>query len=66
MLDDVIRAYNEAVFDTDRAQALQIVSDAVAQGISPEEIVFKVVIPGLDLMVKAISEGFDTILHSTL
>lgn len=60
MLDDVIKAYNEAVLDTDRARALQIVSDAVIQGISPEEIVFKVVIPGLDLMVKAISEGFDT------
>lgn len=60
MLDDVIKAYNEAVFDTDRTRALQIVSDAVAQGIRPEDIVFKVVIPGLDLMVKAISEGFDT------
>ncbi len=60
MLDDVIKAYNEAVLDTDRALALQIVADAVAQGISPEDIVFKVVIPGLDLMVKAISEGFDT------
>jgi len=59
VLDDVISAYNEAVLDTDRVHALQIVSDAVAQGISPEEIVFKVVIPGLDLMVNAISEGFD-------
>jgi methanogenic corrinoid protein MtbC1 len=60
VLDDVIKAYNEAVFDTDRTRALQIVSDAVAQGICPEDIVFKVVIPGLDLMVKAINEGFDT------
>ncbi len=60
MLDDVIKAYNEAVLDTDRTRALQIVSDAVAQGVSPEDIVFKVVIPGLDLMVKALSEGFDT------
>jgi methanogenic corrinoid protein MtbC1 len=60
VLEDVIKAYNEAVFDTDRTRALQIVSDAVAQGIRPEDIVFKVVIPGLDLMVKAINEGFDT------
>lgn len=60
MLDEVIKAYNAAVLDTDRTRALQIVSDAVAQGVSPEDIVFKVVIPGLDLMIKAISEGFDT------
>jgi methanogenic corrinoid protein MtbC1 len=60
MLDEIIKAYNEAVFDTDRGRALQVVSDAIAQGVSPEDIVFKVVIPGMDLMVKAISEGFDT------
>ncbi len=60
MLDDIIKAYNEAVYDTDRVRALQIVSDALDRGVSPEDIVFKVVIPGLDLMVKAINEGFDT------
>jgi methanogenic corrinoid protein MtbC1 len=60
MLDNVIKAYNEAVYETDRAKALQVVSDAIAEGVSPEDIVFKVVIPGLDMMVKAISEGFDT------
>lgn len=60
MLDDTIKAYTAAVYDTDRNRAMQVVSDALAQGISPEDIVFKVVIPGLDLMVKAISEGFDT------
>lgn len=60
MIDDVIKAYNEAVYETDRTRALQVISDAIEQGISPEDIVFKVVIPGLDMMVKAISEGFDT------
>ena len=60
MLDEVIRKYNAAVLDTDRARALQVIADAVGQGISPEDIVFKVVIPGMDMMVKALSEGFDT------
>lgn len=60
MLDEVIRSYNEAVMDTDRVRALQVVADAVEQGLTPEDIVFKVVIPGMDLMVKALSEGFDT------
>ena len=60
MLEEVIKTYNAAVLDTDRTLALQVVTDALAQGVSPEDIVFKVVIPGLDLMVKALSEGFDT------
>lgn len=60
MLEDVIREYNAAVLDTDRARALQVVTQALQQGARPEDIVFQVVIPGLDLMVKALSEGFDT------
>ena len=60
MIDDVIRAYNAAVLDTDRVRALEVVSTALGQGVSPEDIMFKVVIPGLDLMIKALDEGFDT------
>lgn len=60
MLDEIIKSYNAAVYDTDRVRAMQVVEDALKQGVSPEDIVFKVVIPGLDLMVKALSEGFDT------
>lgn len=60
MLDDVVKAYNAAVYDTDRARAMQVVEDARQAGMSPEDIVFKVVIPGLDLMIKALSEGYDT------
>jgi uroporphyrinogen decarboxylase len=60
MLKDIIENYNAAVLDTDRARALQIVADALKQGVTPEDIVFKVVIPGMDMMVKALSEGFDT------
>ncbi len=56
-LDDVIRAYNESIYDSDRDRALKVVEEAVASGVSPEEIVFHVVIPGMDLMIKAASEG---------
>ena len=59
MLDEIIKTYNEAVLDTDRGKALEIVQQAILTGVSPEDIVFKVVIPGLDLMVKAINEGYD-------
>jgi methanogenic corrinoid protein MtbC1 len=59
VLTKIITAYNEAVFDTDRDQALEIIHQAVAEGITPEDIVFKVVIPAMELMIKSISEDFD-------
>lgn len=59
MLEQIITAYNEAIFDTDRDQALEIIHDAVEQGITPEDVVFKIVVPAIEQMVKAISENFD-------
>ena len=59
MLEQIIKAYNEAIFDTNREQALEIIHAAVAQGVSPEDVVFKIVIPAIEKMVKAISEDFD-------
>ncbi len=59
MLTQIITAYNEAVFDTDRDLALDIIHQAVAKGMSPEDVVFKVVIPAMELMIKSISEDFD-------
>lgn len=58
-LEAVIAAYNEAIFDTDRDRALEVVHDAEARGVSPEDIVFHIVLPAMDLMVKSISENFD-------
>jgi methanogenic corrinoid protein MtbC1 len=60
MLKSIIKGYNDAIFDTDRDQALKIIHDALDKGIMPEEIVFKVVIPAIEQMVKSISEDFDT------
>jgi methanogenic corrinoid protein MtbC1 len=51
MLESVIEAYNDAVFDTDRDRALEVVHNAVAAGISPEEIVFQIVLPAMDQMI---------------
>lgn len=59
MLDRIIKEYNEAIFDTDRDRALAVVKGAVAQGVTPEEVVFGVVLPAMDLMIKAISENMD-------
>ncbi len=58
-LGTVINDYRQAVFDTDRDRALSIVRDAVESGVSPEDIVFKVVIPVVEAMMKAIAEDYD-------
>jgi methanogenic corrinoid protein MtbC1 len=59
MLDQVLAAYSEAIFDTDRDRAIAVVHDAMDNGLSPEDILFKVVIPAIELMMKSISESFD-------
>jgi len=55
----IIAEYNEAIFDTDRDLALQVVHDALDRGVSPEDMVFKVIIPAIEQMVQSISENFD-------
>jgi len=59
ILEHIIAAYSEAVFDTDRDKAFEVIHEAIAQGVTPEDIVFKVVIPSMEQMIKAISEDFD-------
>lgn len=59
MLENIVAAYSEAVFDTDREKAFEVIHQAIAQGVTPEDIVFKVVIPSMEQMIKAISEDFD-------
>jgi len=58
-LEDVIKQYNEAVFDTDRDRALKVVRNAVEQGATPEDVVFKIVLPAMDIMIKAVAENCD-------
>lgn len=56
MFDRTVKAYSEAIYDTDRKRALKVVSDAVEQGLLPEDIVFGVIIPSMESMMSSISE----------
>jgi trimethylamine corrinoid protein len=47
-IDQIIGAYNDALFDTDRDLAHLIAQDALALGMSPEDVVFTLVIPAID------------------
>lgn len=60
MLEDVVNKYNAAVTDTNRIEALQVVREAIEDGVTPEDIIFKVVVPNIEMMVKSFSESFDT------
>jgi len=55
----MIKAFDEALLDTDRTRAREVVDAAIKQGASPEDIVFKVVIPAINRMIKAMSEDLD-------
>lgn len=56
---DVIRAYNEAVFETDKEGAFRAVNGALERGVTAEEIVFKVVIPAVEEMMTRIGQDPD-------
>jgi 5-methyltetrahydrofolate--homocysteine methyltransferase len=44
-------AYLKALFDTDKVCALKIVEDALGNGMTPEKVVFDVIIPGMERMI---------------
>src|ERR1035441_2456716 len=58
-LDAVVKSFREAVFDTDRDVALRVVRNAVEQGVSPEEIVFEVVVPLVEQPADIGGEGHE-------
>lgn len=60
MLKKAIKEFNEALFDTDRELAMDVVAKAIAGGISAEDVVFKVIIPAVDKTIEAISRSQET------
>lgn len=59
MLSKFVAAYNEAIYDTDRERAHQVVQEALASGVTPEQVVFELVIPAIELMMDSLSERGD-------
>jgi methanogenic corrinoid protein MtbC1 len=52
-----VNAYHEAILDTDRDKALEVVHAAVANGVSPEDVVFGIVVPAIEWMMASIGGG---------
>lgn len=59
MLDRIIKDYNDAVFETDKEAAFEVVNNALANGLSAEDVVFKVVIPAVEVMMSDITRDPD-------
>lgn len=55
-----IAAYNEAVFETDKQAALDVVNQALNDGFSPEDVVFKLIIPAVEVMMERIEKDPDS------
>lgn len=55
MVEDIeqrtLEAYIKALFDTDKGAALNHIQQALDKGMSPETVVFEVVLPGMERMV---------------
>lgn len=58
-LESLISAYNAAVFDTDRDKALTIIRQAVRRGVTPQDIVFQVIIPAIDQTINRMDGNED-------
>lgn len=54
LLETVKQDYFEAVYDTDRDRALSVVDKAIERGVSPEEIIFNVIIPVIEKMTSSL------------
>lgn len=48
---ETLESYLKALFDTDKAAALQIVQHALDGGVTPEQVIFDVIIPGMERMI---------------
>ncbi|MDO9511410.1 MAG: cobalamin-dependent protein [Bacteroidales bacterium] len=56
MEHDFIKAYNEAVFDTNKIKVNEVIELALTEGYTPEDVVFNIVIPSLDSMMFRLAE----------
>jgi len=60
MFETYIKDYNEAVFEIDKELALEVVETAIQNGVTPEQVVFNIIIPSIEEMMAVIAENADT------
>ncbi len=53
-LSHIATDFFDALFDTDRIKALSVINRALARKVSPEDLVFSVVLPGIERMTESL------------
>lgn len=48
MLDEIYASYYKALYDTDSEQAHKVISSALEHGVSPQELILKVISPSME------------------
>ena len=56
--NDLFNSFQEAVFDTDKEATIRAVYQALNSGVSPEEIIFEMVIPTIENQTRISGEGW--------
>lgn len=56
MLSSIVADYNNAIMDVDQERALNVVQAAVAAGVTPEAIIFEVIIPAIGAMTSHVAD----------
>jgi trimethylamine corrinoid protein len=56
MENNFVKEYNEAVFDTNKSKVNAVIGRALAKGLSPEDVVFNIIVPSLDSMMYRLVE----------
>jgi trimethylamine corrinoid protein len=57
MIKATLEAYNAAVIDTDREKAIAVINSALSRGLKPEDALFKVVIPSIEILLQSVSSS---------
>jgi len=60
MFETYINDYNEAVFEIDKELALEVIETALEEGVTPEQVVFNIIIPSIEVMMAEIVINADT------
>lgn len=61
MEKSLIILYSETIINTHKIKAYQLVNHAFARGYSPENTVFKIIVPSLGFSSASIDQNFGTI-----
>ncbi|MCF6246346.1 MAG: cobalamin-dependent protein [Desulfobacula sp.] len=59
MINQYLEDYYNAVYDTNRNEAFRVIDEALAKGVQPEEVVFKIIVPAIDKMINALTTDLD-------